>query len=78
MSKTFEMTLDGVTKRLATLEAMYCSLQSTIAGHEMDKRRVQAKADDVEEEMRRFRVALVAMTKAKQHTRNGDSQGGKA
>lgn len=67
MSKTIGMSLEDVVKRLSTLEAMFCNLQSQIAGHEMNKRRVEAKADDVEEEMKRLRLALVMMTKTKEN-----------
>lgn len=68
MSNTIGMSLEGVVKRLSTLEAMYCNLQSQIAGHEMNKRRVEAKADDVEQEMKRLRMHLVMMTKTKENT----------
>ena len=61
------MSLEDVVKRLSTLEAMYCNLQSQIAGHEMNKRRVEAKADDVEQEMKRLRMHLVMMTKTKEN-----------
>ena len=67
MSNTIGMSLEGVVKRLSTLEAMYCNLQSQIAGHEMNKRRVEAKADDVEQEMKRLRLALVMRTKTKEN-----------
>ena len=67
MSNTIGMSLEDVVKRLSTLEAIYCNLQSQIAGHEMNKRRVEAKADDVEEEMKRMRMHLVMMTKTKEN-----------
>lgn len=67
MSNTIGMSLEDVVKRLSTLEAMYCNLQSQIAGHEMNKRRVEAKADDVEQEMKRLRMHLVMMTKTKEN-----------
>lgn len=67
MSKTPGMSLEDVVKRLSELEAVYCNLQSQIAGHEMNKRRVESKADDVEEEMKRLRLALVSMTKVKEN-----------
>ena len=67
MSNTIGMSLEGVVKRLSTLEAMYCNLQSQIAGHEMNKRRVEAKADDVEQEMKRLRMHLVMRTKTKEN-----------
>lgn len=65
MSKTIGMSLEGVVKRLSTMEAMYCNLQSQIAGHEMNKRRVEAKANDVEEEMKQLRLWLVRLTSSK-------------
>lgn len=67
MSNTIGMSLEDVVKRLSTLEAMYCNLQSQIAGHELNKRRVEAKADDVEQEMKRLRMHLVMMTKTKEN-----------
>jgi hypothetical protein len=67
MSNTLGMSLEDVVKRLSTLEAMYCNLQSQIAGHEMNKRRVEAKADDVEEEMKRLRLHLVMRTKTSEN-----------
>lgn len=63
MSNTLGMSLEDAVKRLSTLEAMYCNLQSQIARHELDKRRVEANADDVEEEMKRLRLHLVIRTK---------------
>ena len=65
MSNTLGMSLEDVVKRLSTLEALYCNLQSQIAGHEMNKRRVEAKVDDVEEEMRQLRLRLVRLTTSK-------------
>lgn len=65
MSNTLGMSLEDVVKRLSTLEAMYCNLQSQIAGHEMNKRRVEAKADDAEQEMRQLRLCLVSLTASK-------------
>lgn len=67
MSNTIYMSLEDVVKRLSTLEAMYCNLQYQIAGHELNKRRVEAKADDVEQEMKRLRMHLVMMTKTKEN-----------
>lgn len=67
MSNTIGMSLEDVVKRLSTLEAMYCNLQSQIAGHELNKRRVEAHANDVEEEMKRLRMRLVMMTKTKEN-----------
>lgn len=67
MSNTLGMSLEDVVKRLSTLEAMYCNLQSQIAGHEMNKRRIEAKADDVEQEMKGLRLHLVSITKAKEN-----------
>lgn len=67
MSNTIGMSLEYIVTQLSTLEAMYCNLQSQIAGHEMNKRRVEAKADDVEQEMKRLRLALVMRTKTKEN-----------
>lgn len=67
MSNTIGMSLEDVVKRLSTLEAMYCNLQYQIAGHELNKRRVEAHANDVEEEMKRLRMRLVMMTKTKEN-----------
>lgn len=67
MSNTIGMSLEDVVKRLSTLEAMYCNLQYQIAGHELNKRRVEAHANDVEEEMKRLRMHLVMMTKTKEN-----------
>ena len=67
MSSTLGMSLEDVVKRLSTLEAMYCNLQSQILGHEMNKRRIEAKADDVEQEMKGLRLHLVSITKAKEN-----------
>lgn len=63
MSNTIGVSLEDVAKRLSTLEAMYCNLQSQIARHELDKRRVEANADEVEEEMKRLRLHLVMHAK---------------
>ena len=67
MSNTLGMSLEDVVKRLSTLEAMYCNLQSQIAGHEMNKRRVEAKAEDVEHEMKGLRLHLVMRTKTSEN-----------
>ena len=71
MSNTIGMSLEDVVKRLSTLEAMYCNLQSQIAGHEMNKRRVEAHANDVEEEMAVLRRWIAMRTK--DNTQCGDA-----
>lgn len=68
MSNVIVMSLEDVASRLSTLEAHYSILASRIAGIEMQKRRVEAQADDVEEEMQILRLALVSITKAKENT----------
>lgn len=67
MSNTMCMSLEDVVSRLSTLEVHYGVLVSRMAGIEMQRRRIEAQADDAEEEMQILRLALVSITKAKEN-----------
>lgn len=67
MSNTLGMSLEDIASRLSTLEAHYGVLVSRMAGIEMQRRRIEAQADDAEEEMQILRLALVSITKAKEN-----------